>query len=106
MNRTTEIEVREKGAQDTETGPVLSRDHRDQIRWTARKGKKFTICFNHKNERSPFAQDRFEVTSNTPALSGPVKADAELRDYHYEIERGLVSCKPVSTKSPKVRIKP
>ncbi len=110
MNRTTEIEVREKGAQDTETGPVLSRDHRDQIRWTARaRGRDFTICFNHNDghkTKSPFQDEHFEVTYDNPAISGPVREDAEDGDYHYEIKRGLVDCPTVGMKSPKVRIKP
>ena len=110
MNRTMEIEVKECEVEpeELEAGPVLSKKYEDRVQWTAPKDKKFTICFNHDDghtSKSPFKDASFEVTSDKPANSGPVRADADTGDYHYEIRDGLVACPAVGKHSPKVRIK-
>jgi hypothetical protein len=105
MDRTLEIEVKKK-EDKFETGPMLSREHKDRIQWRAREGKTFTICFNHKDEGTPFHESRFVVDSVTGANSGPVRKDAADGDYHYEILQGDQECPLVGTHSPKVRIKP
>jgi hypothetical protein len=106
MNRTLEIEVKKNEKDKFETGPMLSREHKDSIQWRAREGRSFTICFNREGEGTPFHESRFVVDSVKGTNSGPVKDSAADGDYHYEILHGDKKCPLVGTNSPKVRIKP
>jgi hypothetical protein len=87
MNRTTEVKIRQ--GTKPETGPTISRDKRDHIKW-ASKGGTYTVCF--RSQDSPFKEWRFVVPAGGETDSGAVREDAELRGYDYDVYKGEVDC--------------
>ena len=69
----------------TYSGSTISKANRDRVRWTS-TNKAYTICFDEND--SPFDEYRFVVPARGEVVSGPVRQDAEEKDYHYEITEG------------------
>ena len=102
MGRSIEIEI--NTSDPAETGPVLHKAKLDQLRWIA-ENRPYTVKFNTP-DGSPFASAEFEVKHNQPTDSGPVRSDAPIKEYHYNIYPGLQPGPNVAAVDPKVIIKP
>ena len=102
MGRSIEIEI--NTSDSPETGPVLHKKKLDQLRWFA-ENRPYTVKFDTP-DGSPFEKAEFSVKHNESADSGPVRSDAHLKEYHYNIYpagKGGAEAKAVD---PKVIIKP
>ena len=102
MGRSIEIEI--NTSDSPETGPVLRRTRSDQLRWFA-QNRPYTVKFDTP-DGSPFEKAEFEVRHNESADSGPVRSNARIKEYHYNIHPGIKGGAEAKAVDPKVIIKP